>query len=180
MLSNENIIANAIKQGFHQAAIIETKEIVFDPSFRPYCEENLCGQYGANYSCPPECGSPEKMRQRILKHKYALVLRTEWNIPDWHNKEDIKRTKGLHNSYTMELVKVLRENGHNGIIVGASGCSLCSPCEIIKGNPCRFPDLRYSCMSAYCIYVKKLAESCGMKYDYENNTLPFFGMYVFD
>ena len=74
MLTKEKIIERALEAGFHQAAIIETSQIVFDPSFRPYCQENLCGQYGANYSCPPECGSPEEMRQRILKHKYALVL----------------------------------------------------------------------------------------------------------
>ena len=179
-MTKENIIACALKAGFHDACVIETKEIIFDPSFRPYCEENLCGQYGANYSCPPDCGSPEEMRQRILKHKYALVLRTEWELSDWRNREDIKRTKGIHNACTMRLVKELRIEGIDGLIIGASGCSLCSPCEIQKGNPCRFPYLRYSCMSAYCIYVKKLSESCGMKYDYENGVLPFFGMYVFD
>ena len=55
-------------------------------------------------------------------------------------------------------------------------------CGIIvmrEGKPCRFPEFRYSCMSAYCIYVKKLAEACGMVYDYKDGILPYFGMYVF-
>ena len=40
-------------------------------------------------------------------------------------------------------------------MIGASGCSLCTPCALAEGLPCRFPDLRYSCMSAYCIFVKE-------------------------
>ena len=58
-MTYEQIIQYAIDEGFAAAEIVDTHEIVFDPSFRPYCEENLCGQYGANYSCPPDCGSPE-------------------------------------------------------------------------------------------------------------------------
>lgn len=65
----DNIIAYALEEGFAAAEIVDTDQIIFDPSFRPYCEENLCGQYGANYSCPPSCGSPEAMKQKVLAHK---------------------------------------------------------------------------------------------------------------
>ena len=47
-MTDTEIIQQAIEEGFAAAAIVDTKEIVFDPSFRPYCEENLCGQYSAN------------------------------------------------------------------------------------------------------------------------------------
>ena len=67
-MTNEQIIQCAIEEGFVSAAIVDTSEIVFDPVFRPYCAENLCGQYGANYSCPPDCGSPEEMKQKILRY----------------------------------------------------------------------------------------------------------------
>ena len=52
-MTEAEMIQCAIDEGFAAAAIVDTAQIVFDPSFRPYCEENLCGQYGANYSCPP-------------------------------------------------------------------------------------------------------------------------------
>lgn len=78
-MDNEAIIKIAIDKGFEDAAIIDTADIVFDASFRPYCEENLCGWYGANYSCPPDCGTPQEMEQKVKSHKYALVLRTVWN-----------------------------------------------------------------------------------------------------
>ena len=65
-------------------------------------------------------------------------------------------------------------------MVGASGCNLCNPCAITAGEPCRFPDKQFSCMSAYCVYVEKLAEDCGMEYDSGPGIVNFFGMYLFD
>ena len=179
-MTYEQIIQYAIDEGFAAAEIVDTHEIVFDPSFRPYCEENLCGQFGANYSCPPDCGSPEAMKQRVLAHKKALVLQTIWEISDYSDMTLIKPAKASHNASEIRLVKRLRAEGCDGFIVGASGCALCSPCKQTLGQPCSFPEYQYSCMSAYCIFVKKLADKCGMEYDCGDGLLAFFGMYVFD
>lgn len=179
-MTNEQIIQYAIEEGVSSAAIVDTTDIVFDPSFRPYCAENLCGQYGANYSCPPDCGSPEEMKQKVLRYKKALVLQTVWSISDYSDTPAIKQAKGEHNAAELRLVQRLREERCGGILVGASGCALCSPCAMQNGEPCRFPELRYSCMSAYCIFVRNLAERCGMQYDCGEGKLAFFGMYVFD
>lgn len=132
---NEKIIQLAVQEGFAAAAIVDTRDIVFDPSFRPYCEENLCGQYGVNYACQPDCGSPEEMKQRVLAHKKALVLQTIWEISDYSDKATIKNAKNAHNTAEIQLVKKLRNEGHDGLIVGASGCAFCSPCAITRGNP---------------------------------------------
>ena len=176
----KDMIQYAIEEGFSAAEIVNTEDIVFDFSFRPYCEENLCGQYGANYSCPPDCGSPEAMKQRVLAHKKALVLQTIWEISDYSNMDLIKPAKAAHNAAEIRLVKRLRADGRDGFIVGASGCALCSPCKQVLGQPCAFPQYQYSCMSAYCVFVKKLADKCGMEYDCGDGLLAFFGMYVFD
>ena len=179
-MTEAEMIQCAIDEGFAAAALVDTTQIVFDPSFRPYCEENLCGQYGANYSCPPDCGSPEEMKQRILAHKKALVLQTIWQVADYSDVPAIKHAKKNHNASEIRVVKKMREAGHDGLIVGASGCALCTPCARMQGLPCNFPDLKYSCMSAYCIFVKKLADACEMEYDCGEGLLSLFGMYVFD
>lgn len=179
-MTNEQIIQWAVDEGFAAAAMVEPSQIPFDPSFRPYCEENLCGQYGANHSCPPDCGSPEAMKQRLLAHKRAVVLQTIWEISDYSDSAAIKQAKSAHNAAELRLVKRLRQAGHNGVIVGASGCALCSPCRRKIGEACPFPDLQYSCMSAYCIFVKKLTDECGLEYNCGDGLLSFFGMYVFD
>lgn len=179
-MTNEQIIAMAVEEGFAAAQIVDTGKIVFDPSFRPYCAENLCGQYGGNYSCPPTCGTPEEMKARILAYKKALVLQTIWEVPDYSDMSVIKPAKAGHNAAELRLVKHLRGQGIDGLIVGASGCALCAPCALTLGKPCAFPGLRYSCMSAYCIFVKKLADACGMDYDCGEGLLAFFGLYAFD
>lgn len=179
-MTNDEMIRLALEDGFAGAAFADPSEIVFDPMFRPYCEENLCGQYGVNYSCPPECGSPEEMKARILAHRKMLLLQTIWEIPDYSDATSIKNAKRSHNAAELRLIRKLRENGHNGVIVGASGCALCSPCAMKLGEKCRFPDERYSCMSAYCIFVKKLADACGLEYTPGDGLLALFGMYAFD
>ena len=178
-MTHEEIVAWAVEEGFSAAAVVDTDQLVFDPSFRPYCAENLCGQYGANYSCPPDCGSPEEMKQRVLGYKNALVLQSIWQVESYSDTAAIKKAKKDHNAAELRLVKRLREAGIGGLIVGASGCALCSPCAQTLGQPCNFPDLKYSCMSAYCIFVKKLADSCQMEYTLGEGLLGLFGMYVF-
>ena len=179
-MTDSEIIRLATAEGFAAAAIVDTRQIVFDPAFRPYCEENRCGQYGANYSCPPDCGTPEEMKQRILAHRKALVLQTVWEIADYSDAPAIKAAKQGHNAAELRLVKAMRQAGYDGLTVGASGCALCTPCAQVQGLPCKFPELKYSCMSAYCVFVKKLADACGMEYDCGEGLLGLFGMYVFD
>ena len=179
-MNMDTMIQYAVEEGFAAAAVVDTDQIVFDPSFRPYCEENLCGQYGVNYACPPDCGDPEQMRKRIVSHKKALVLQTIWQIESYSDTPAIKQAKREHNEKTLRLVRRLRKQDCDGVIVGASGCALCSPCAITKGEPCKFPDYQFSCMSAYCIFVKKLADLCDMEYDCGEGLIAFFGMYAFD
>lgn len=179
-MNQETMIRYAAEEGFAAAAVADTAAIVFDPMFRPFCEENLCGQYGVNYACPPSCGTPEEMKQRILSHKKALVLQTIWEISDFTDLPAIKQAKSAHNAAQIRLAKQMRQEGCEGFLVGASGCALCTPCALVQGEPCRFPEYQFSCMSAYCIFVRKLAEHCGMEYDCGEGLLAFFGMYVFD
>ena len=179
-MTETELIQCAINEGFANAVVVDTADIVFDFSFRTYCAENLCGQYGSNYSCPPDCGTPEQMRERVLTHKKALVLQTIWQVRDYSDMPAIKEAKKANNAAQLQLIKKLRYEGYDGLIVGASGCALCTPCAIAKGESCRFPDLKYSCMSAYCVFVKKLADTCGMEYDCGDGLLGLFGMYVFD
>ena len=178
--NDQHLIEAALTEGFAGAAVIHTDQIPFDFSFRTYCAENLCGQYGANYTCPPDCGSCDQMRQRLLSHRKALGLQTIWEISDYTDNAAIKDAKRAHNGASIALMKKLRAAGVPGFLVGVSGCALCDRCAAQTGDPCRFPDLRYSCMSAYCIFVSKLCEKCGLEYDCGPGLLGFFGMYVFD
>lgn len=172
------MIELAVQEGFAGAVMVNTADLPFDASFRPLCEENLCGKYGVNYACPPDCGSPEAMAQRLLASPRALVLQTIWEIADYGDKKATAAAKKSHNEATLRLLKKLRSEGCDGLPVGSGGCSVCKTCAIVEGKPCAFPELQFSCMSAYCIFVRKLAEQCGLEYDCGPGLLGFFGMIV--
>ena len=176
-MTESGMIEQALAAGFANAAVMDTKDLVFVLSFRPLCEENLCGKYGVNYACPPDCGTVEEMRERVLKWPRALVLQTMWDIDDPLDDAQTKPAKGEHNKMTRKLIDAL---ARPGLMVGAGGCSLCNPCAITTGEPCRFPDQRYSCMSAYCVFVQEMAESCGMEYDCGPGVVAFFSMFCFE
>lgn len=178
-MNDEMLISAAKEEGFSEAAVIDTGKIVFDESFRPYCAENLCGKFAVNYSCPPDCGTFEEMKSRVLAHKKAIVLQSIWPIANYKDGEAVKKAKAAHNASGLRLMKKLREEGHPGFMIGSSGCALCAPCAITEGKPCKFPELRYSCISAFCIHARKLAEAAGMEYD-GNGTLALFGLYICD
>ena len=144
VMTNEKLIEAALAEGFAAAAVVDTAQIPFDASFRVYCEENLCGQFGVNHSCPPICGTFEDMKDRICSHNRALVLQTIWEISDYTDHAAIKEAKGMHNRTSLALMDKLRSLGVPGFLVGASGCALCSPCSAAGGEPCRFPQLQYS------------------------------------
>ena len=176
-MDDKKLIDLALSIGFADAAVSDTKELVFIPAFRTLCEENQCGKYGANYACPPDCGTIEEMKQRVLRWQKALVMQTMWDIEDPLDSIQIKPAKTQHNQMTRRLIDKI---GEPGLMIGASGCSLCTPCALTKGEPCRFPKLQYSCMSAYCIFVKDMTDRCHMDYDCAPGITTFFSMYCYD
>lgn len=175
-MRESDIIRQAESMGFSGAAFVDTADIEFLPAFRPLCQENVCGKYGVNYACPPDCGSVESMAQRIRSHKRALVLQTMWDNQDPLDQEETKPAKRRHNRMTMDLREQL---GLPCLMVGAGGCDLCNPCAITTGAPCRFPDKQFSCMSAYCVFVQQLCETCGLEYDCGPGIVAFFSMLCF-
>lgn len=174
-----DLVQSALDMGFLHAAVVPAAQIPFEEEFRAYCQENLCGQYGVNHSCPPACGSFQQMRQRVLDRQNALVVQSIWDMPDYDDKEAVRQAKTMHNTALIQLREQLAQAGIPSLMAGASGCSLCKPCALGKGEPCRFPDKMYSCLSAYCVYVKGLSDLCGMEYNCGPGKVAFYGMLLF-
>ena len=175
----ENEILKLAEAAGFSAAFVATEDVVTDPTFRKYCEDNLCGKYNANYSCPPDCGTVEEVQARLRSGKRALVLQTIWEIGSYDNKEGIQQSKKAHNAAILRFTETLRKEGVNGFCLGYGGCPLCDPCKRVSNEPCAHPDKKISCMSAYCIDVAKLAEKCGLEFAWVPEKLFLFGMFVF-
>ena len=178
-MTDMELIKLAEEAGF-RAAVIPAKEIPVDGSFRKFCEDNLCGKYNANYSCPPACGTVEEVRQRLHSGEKALVLQRIHEIGSYENKEAILKSKKNLNLAILRMTEDLRQKGADCFCLGYGGCPLCDPCKQVEGQPCVFPEKRISCMSAYCIDVGRLAEKCGLEFAWVPEKLFLFGMIIFN
>lgn len=180
-MTTEKMIEIAVEEGFADAAVISTKELVFRPEFRMICEDNACGNYGRNYGCPPACGPVEEMRQRMLSFEHALVFQSMTEMEDVFDASATKSVKKNHTALTLKVLKRYEKEGLplTGLTIMAGPCNFCAQCKLLSGEPCVFPDMRFSCLSAYCIDSNQLAESCHMEFSWNNNIATFFSIYCF-
>lgn len=174
----EQLLTLAREAGF-EAGLIPTDKILFDHSFRKYCAENLCGNFGANWSCPPDCGTPEQMQARLQGYASALVLRSDHSIADYRDRAAILAAKKAHNRAALQLAEQLRQRNLPGLLIGGGNCDLCDSCARLEGKPCVDPERMFSCLSAYCVHVRALAEAAGLEFNSEPGKMSLFGLYAF-
>lgn len=101
----KNLLHMAESLGFSAAALIDTSQIVFEPTFRACCEDNYCGMYGKNYACPPASGMPEEMKSQILTHKKAFVLQSIWEVSDLENGLLLKECEKKHDAKMRDFIR---------------------------------------------------------------------------
>lgn len=177
VIDNE-LLELAKAEGFF-ASLTMPEQVPVNAKFRVYCEENRCGKYGANYSCPPDCGTVEELHQKILAEDKVLIVQTIWPISGYEDKAVIQKSKEVHNAMVLRLKAKMEQHGYAGFCSGYNGCPLCSPCKRTENQPCIHPDLRISCMSAYCIDVAELAKRCSLAFAWSHDKLHLFGMIAF-
>ena len=129
--------------GFTNMGVIPADHLVFEPSLRKYCEDNLCGNFGKNLSCPPACGTPEDMKKRTEAYETAWIFQTIAEV-DWHDAKALKAVRDSHNARSRKLLNRLREEGTAGLAMLAGPCAACEICAGAEGKPCRFPEQQIS------------------------------------
>ncbi|WP_434309884.1 DUF2284 domain-containing protein [Hominifimenecus sp. rT4P-3] len=179
-MEQQVLIQMALDAGFLHAKVTDRENLVFDPTLRRYCEENTCGNFGVNYACPPDCGTPAEMEARVQKYRKALVLQTIQPVESVMDPAQTKEARRVHNQISRSLVEQLQKAGVEGLPVMAGPCSLCKVCAKIQGEPCRVPEKIASCLSAYCIDAYRMAQACGLAYWCGENRVAFFSIYFFN
>ena len=110
-MTEKELLLLAEEHGFC-AALITPADVPVDAKFRVYCEQNLCGNYNANYSCPPDCGPVETLRQNILAEEQVLIVQTIWDIAGYEDKETIQNAQKTHNQMVLRLKSEMEKQGY--------------------------------------------------------------------
>jgi predicted metal-binding protein len=179
MNSEVNLVNKCLKHGAYKAYIIDVDKIPFDKGLRKYCEANYCGAYGKNYACPPNVGSVDEVIAKAKLYKKALIFQTVGNLEDSYDIEGMEKAKVNHSKLAKKINAEVKSIYDDYLQLTAGGCDICPTCAITDDKPCRFPDKAISSLEAYCMNVSTLAGLCGMKYINGQNTVTYFGAYLF-
>ena len=156
-----DLIKEALSMGFADAAIMDTKDLVFVPEYRQFCQDNLCGNYNLVPACPPACGTVEEMQAKALKYEKALVLQTVLKDPIM-DPVLFKQAKHAQNILTEQLARQMQEAGKEDILIMSAG-----------------PYKNCSCMSAYSVDAQKMADAVGMVCWADDSDVRFFTQILF-
>ena len=156
-----DLIKEALSMGFANAAIMDTKDLVFVPEYRQFCEDNLCGNYNLVPACPPACGTVEEMHEKAMKYEKALVLQTVLKDPVM-DPVLFKQAKHAQNILTEQLAKWMQENGKEDVLIMSAG-----------------PYKNCSCISAYSVDAQKMADAVGMVCWADDSDVRFFTQILF-
>ena len=179
MESEENLVKTCIEAGAYKAFVITTDKIPFDENLRSYCEANACGNYGKNYACPPNIGDGKELIEKAKNYKKALIFQTVTKIEDSFDFEGMREAASKHSKIADTINKDIKKQSDNYLQLTAGKCSVCEVCALTEDEPCKFPDKAISSLEAYCINVSILAELCHMKYINGQNTVTYFGAFLF-
>lgn len=179
--------------GFNIIKEIKTTDLVFDSEFRKYCKDDYCGNYGVNYACPPDCGTPEEMKEQALAYKNVIVFYRAYRLDDIMDRAAVKKVEADNRERMKKVIGIMEsqtKNKSNGettcdsfvrrgraSVIGS--CHNCDICNKVKALPCKEPDKIYSCLSAYCVNVAELAKACNMPYVGGNHIYGIFGAYFY-
>lgn len=169
----------ATAKGADNAAVISVDKIPFRREFRAACEQNTCGKYGKCWMCPPGVGDIDEMMARAKTYRHALVFQTIGMLEDSFDIEGMEEAAKKHNALAQVLSVELEPLLENPLKLGAGACHACERCAQIDNEPCRYPQEAMASLESYGIAVSELAELSGMKYINGQNTVTFFGGFLF-
>lgn len=178
MLKLDSIIEDIISFGVKYAKPFELQNIDFDNKFREYCKENVCGNYGTNWMCPPGVGEIEDLKKEVMNFKKGIVYQTIHPVKNIRDRRETDKIKNKHNNFTRELTEKLRGkyNDLEFFPMGAGACELCTTCGYLKGEKCIYPQKSISSAEAYGINLGSLLKSCGLQFNYSDDTLAYVGV----
>jgi predicted metal-binding protein len=155
--------------------------IKFDQDVREMCKQNVCGQYGKNYMCPPAVKDIEEWKRDIASYKNAVMVTKTYQTK---NSFDTRAWFEGGADFRKTLLKLKEDVGTRFpqkifLLLGAGGCLICEKCSIVDNKPCRFPDKAFTSVEACGIDVMSLSKSAGVKYNNGVNTVTFMGVVLY-
>lgn len=176
MKNYSKICKDIISLGADKVCCTDVSEIVFNRDFRKSCEENLCGNYGKNYTCPPYAGTAEELIAKVKGYSKAFVIVCTEKIKGYNDTAGIQLADKRIAEAAQLACEYAQNNNFDYMVISGSNCKKCTPCRAVTGQECPHPDKAFISLSAFCIDIAKLAENCGIKMVWDGSEVSYFAM----
>ena len=80
---NEKLTQICYNYGANNARIINVDQIIFNRQMREWCKDNVCGNYGKNYACPPSAGTIDELIKVLNVYKKEMDENTKVYLSDF-------------------------------------------------------------------------------------------------
>ena len=126
------------------------------------------------------CWAIDDLIEQARQYETALVYQTVGKLEDSFDYEGMVAALKRHVAISDEIKQYVKEHVPGPVLhLSAGGCPVCERCAGVDGEPCRFPEKALASLEAYGIHVAKLAELCGLSYINGQNTVTYFGAFLF-
>jgi predicted metal-binding protein len=173
----------AMEMGASAAKVIPREKVYVDYRVRVKCTIPKCPEYGSSAHCPPHGLETEKVKKFVDSYRYALLVKME--IPSSTITGDdlgvmdeggqlvvskallslLKSYRKLNDIVTDIEAQAFYDGYYLSTSFTAGSChaSLCNfqECQVLLGQPCRFPLRSRPSMEGSGMNVYRMAEEAG-------------------
>ena len=160
--------------GFDGAAETDPGLFRYMPEVRDMCKADKCKSYNRSWSCPPACGTLERISEKAAGYDKCILVQTVGRRRDEYDFEFYADTAARHNENFRAFVSALRKDGADIFPMGTGSCRLCGDCSY-PDAPCRLPEESFPSMEACGLLVSKVCEDAGLRYYYGPESIAYTG-----
>jgi len=145
---------------------------------RELCAQNLCGQYGVTWGCPPGIGTGEKCLKAVGKFSHAAVLIKEYNNVNVKDRKLMEKLAADHQDSCRKFKNELVKEGYRVLVLTDGGCKYCGKCSY-PDEPCRFPEQMMTSISAYGIMMGEYMKANNIEFEFRDDSMTLYGLVLY-
>ncbi len=163
---------------FESVVPLPVSKIITSYELRQCCEANMCGKYGACWTCPPAIAPFEDCKDKLNSYNMGILIHQSYELEDEYDFEGMFDAAKQFDSSFREMYYKIRESNQflDIYALTAGGCTICERCTYPE-NPCRFPDKILSSLESHGINVLDIAKKCNIKYRKSPSHIDYYGMF---
>ena len=162
----------ARENGFSHIGFVPVSDLNPLEDVRDMCKSNYCGQYCANWACPPACGSIENARERISRYNTCIIVQSTLPIADEYDYDGMRDAEIPHKRRFTDFARQMRLLCPGCLPLTAGACTLCRKCTY-PAQPSRYPQKRLYSMEALGLLVSDVCAHAHLSYNYAPCTITY-------